>query len=111
VVFLQLDFTGKNDYNYGQEDLQLRSKRSEKFYSIAQAKAKLSEVVKESQKDDVLITKNGVPYAALIGYERYRKISKLMDDLYDLYLLEVGDPSKFAEISSDKMLDEDFEEV
>ncbi len=86
-------------------------KNNETFYSLAQAKAKLSEVVKKARKSDVLITKNGTPCVVIIDYQKYKKMSKLIDDLYDLYLLEIGDPSRFGEIDKQQLIEEDIEEV
>lgn len=81
------------------------------FFSLAGAKAKFSEVLKKARKTDVVITKNGVPHAVLIDYERYRKIMNFLDQVYDLYLLEVGDPSLHGEMSQKELLQEDIEEV
>lgn len=86
-------------------------RNNEIFYSLAEAKAKLSEVVKKTLHNDVLITKNGMPCAVLMSYERYKRMTKLLDDLYDLYLLEIGDPSKFGHVDQRQLLDEDIEEV
>ncbi|MEJ5228903.1 MAG: type II toxin-antitoxin system Phd/YefM family antitoxin [Pseudothermotoga sp.] len=86
-------------------------KSNEIFYSLAEAKAKFSEVVKVVRNSDVLITKNGKPCAVVLDYEKYKKMTKLIDDLYDLYLLEVGDPSKFDKVNRDNLLEEDIEEV
>lgn len=46
-----------------------------------------------------------------MDYERYKKMTKLLDDLYDLYLLEIGDPSRFGQIDRQQLLEEDIEEV
>lgn len=81
------------------------------FFSLADAKAKFSEVLKKAQKTDVVITRNGVPCAVLIDYERYKKIMNFLDQVYDLYLLEVGDPSLHGEVNQKELLQEDIEEV
>ncbi|AEH51065.1 type II toxin-antitoxin system Phd/YefM family antitoxin [Pseudothermotoga thermarum] len=86
-------------------------KREIEFYSVAEAKAKLSQLVNLTKNKDVVITKNGHPAAVLMDYERFKKISKFIDDLYELYLLEIGDPSCFGKVSQDQMLEEDIEEV
>ncbi|HOJ88467.1 MAG TPA: type II toxin-antitoxin system prevent-host-death family antitoxin [Pseudothermotoga sp.] len=67
--------------------------------------------MKKARNNDVLITRNGTPCAVVIDYERYKKMSKLLDDLYDLYLLEIGDPSKFRQINQQHLLEENIEEV
>ncbi len=79
-----------------------------KFYHLADAKAKFSKVVEEVSDHDVVITKNGEPRAVLIDYERYKRLMKFYDDVRDLYLLEIGDPSRFPEIDVDM---ENSEEV
>lgn len=81
------------------------------FFSLADAKAKLSEVLKRAQQKDVVITKNGVPAAVLIDYERYRKIMNFLDQVYDLYLLDVGDPSAHGSVNQRELFQEDIEEV
>ncbi|AJC73163.1 MAG: type II toxin-antitoxin system Phd/YefM family antitoxin [Pseudothermotoga sp.] len=81
------------------------------FFSLADAKAKLSEVLKRVQQKDVVITKNGVPAAVLIDYERYRKIMNFLDQVYDLYLLDVGDPSAHGSVNQRELFQEDIEEV
>lgn len=81
------------------------------FFNLADAKAKLSEVLKRTQERDIVITKNGVPAAVLINYGRYRRIMNFLDQVYDLYLLEVGDPSLHAELSQKELFREDIEEV
>ncbi len=65
------------------------------FSSLAEAKAKFSKMVDLTKEKDVVITRNGIPQAVLIDYERYKKLMKFYDEVRDLYLLEVGDPSSF----------------
>ncbi len=73
------------------------------FKSLADAKAKFSKVVEDSKEKDIVITKNGVPAAVLISYEKYTKIMKFIDEVRDIYLLDIGDPSlKNIEIDFDK---------
>jgi len=81
------------------------------FFSLADAKAKLSELLKKVQQKDIIITKNGVPVAVLIDYNRYRKIMNFLDQVYDLYLLDVGDPSAHGALSQRELFQEDIEEV
>ncbi len=63
------------------------------FKSLADAKAKFSKVVEESRSRDIIVTKNGVPAVVIMNYERYAKLMKFIDEVRDLYLLDVGDPS------------------
>ncbi len=73
------------------------------FRSLADAKAKFSKVVEESKTWDIIITKNGVPVVVIMDYEKYVKIMKFVDEVRDLYLLDLGDPSvKNVEIDFDE---------
>jgi len=60
-----------------------------KSLSLANAKAKLSEVVTnaEHKKERVVIEKRNKPVAVVIGYEDYRKLEAL-EDIYESKLLE-----------------------
>ncbi len=62
------------------------------FYTIAEAKANLSKVIGIVNSDDydVIITKNGLPSIALLSYEKYVKIQKFLDSVYELYLMDAG---------------------
>ena len=74
-----------------------------KFRSLADAKAKFSQVVEEAKEGDVVVTKNGVPAVVVMDYGKYVKIMKFLDEVRDVYLLDIGDPSI-------KDVDLDFEE-
>ncbi len=63
------------------------------FKSLADAKAKFSKVVEESKIRDIIVTKNGVPVVAIINYEKYARLMKFIDEIRDIYLLDIGDPS------------------
>jgi len=80
------------------------------FYSLAEAKAKFSKVVEESNKYDVIITKNGHPTAVLLNYEKYLKILNFIDKVWDLYLLEVGDPSLFGNLKIEELFNDNKED-
>ncbi|KLO20812.1 prevent-host-death protein [Marinitoga sp. 1197] len=69
-----------------------------KFYSIAEAKAKFSKAAEESKKNFVVITKNGKPEFVLIDFERFKKLMNFIDEIRDLYLMEIGEPGKYNEI-------------
>ena len=60
-----------------------------KSLSLANAKAKLSEVVTnaEHKKERVVIEKRNKPVAVVIGYEDYRKLEAL-EDIYESKLLK-----------------------
>jgi antitoxin Phd len=73
------------------------------FKSLADAKAKFSKVVEDVKENDVVITKNGVPAAVIMDYSRYVKLMKFIDEVRDVYLLDLGDPSlKGIEIDFDE---------
>ncbi len=65
------------------------------FYSVAQAKAKFSQVIENSKKSDIIITKNGKPEAMLVNYEKYNNILKFIDEIKDLSLLEIEDIEEY----------------
>jgi antitoxin Phd len=61
-----------------------------RFYSVAEAKAELSKLISTLKKGDAVITKNGIPAAAVVDYERYVKMMDFLEKIKDLYLLDVG---------------------
>lgn len=69
-----------------------------KFYSIAEAKAKFSQATEESKNKFIVLTKNGKPEFVLIGFDKFKKLMNFIDEIRDLYLMEIGDPSKYNEI-------------
>lgn len=60
-----------------------------KTVSLADAKAKLSEVVNsaEYKHERIVIEKRNKPAAVVIGYEEYKKLETL-EDMYESRLLE-----------------------
>ncbi len=72
-----------------------------KFRNLADAKAKFSEVIEETKKGDVIITKNGIPTAVIINYEKYVKIMNFIEEARDLYIMDVGKLSAIKEIEID----------
>lgn len=73
------------------------------FYSLADAKAKFSKVVEDSEKMDIVVTKNGKPVSVVINYDRYNKILDFIDRVWELYLLDIGDPSLFKDLNVDDL--------
>lgn len=69
-----------------------------KFYSVAEAKSKFSFVTEESKNKFVIITKNGKPEFVLLGFDKFKKLMSFIDEIRDLYLMEIGDPSKYNEV-------------
>lgn len=65
------------------------------FYSVAQAKAKFSEVIDKSKSSDIIITKNGKPESMVVNYEKYNNILKFIDEIKDLSLLEIDDLEEY----------------
>ncbi len=72
-----------------------------RFYTLADAKAKFSQVVEEATTTDIVVTKNGIPAVVVVDYTRYLKMIRFLEDVHDVFLLDVGDPSKKEFIGSD----------
>ena len=62
-----------------------------KTVSLADAKAKFSEVVNnaEYKHERILIEKRSKPAAVVIGYDEYKKLEQL-EDMYDSRMLEAS---------------------
>ncbi len=60
-----------------------------KFYSVAETKMELSKLISDLGNGDSVITKNGVPVAAVMKYDKYVKMMDFMEKVKDLYLLDV----------------------
>ncbi|MEN3042060.1 MAG: type II toxin-antitoxin system Phd/YefM family antitoxin [Fervidobacterium sp.] len=73
------------------------------FYSLADAKAKFSKVIEDSEEIDIVITKNGRPVSVIVNYDKYNRILDFIDKVWELYLLDVGDPSLFKELNADNL--------
>jgi prevent-host-death family protein len=60
-----------------------------KAISLADAKAKLSQVVTDAEykRERTVISKHNRPAAVVIGYEEYRKL-EMLEDMYESRLLE-----------------------
>lgn len=61
-----------------------------KFYSVAEAKTELSRLIAELEEYDAIVTKNGIPAAAILKYDRYVKIIDFLEQVRDLYTMDVG---------------------
>jgi prevent-host-death family protein len=82
-------------------------KRRTEFYSVADAKAKFSKVIEDSISEDIVITKNGKPVSVVMNYNTYSKIFEFLDKVWDLYLLDIGDPSLFKQLKLEDIFGED----
>lgn len=60
------------------------------FYSVAEAKAELSKLISQLNDSDAVITKNGIPVASVMKYNRYVKMMDFLEKIKDIYLLDVG---------------------
>ncbi len=60
------------------------------FYSVAEAKAELSKLISQLSNCDAVITKNGIPVASVMKYDRYVKMVDFLEKVKDIYLLDVG---------------------
>jgi prevent-host-death family protein len=61
------------------------------FYSLAEAKTHFSKVIDDCERADIIITKNGLPKAVLMDYEKYVLLNKFLERVHDLYLMDAGD--------------------
>lgn len=70
------------------------------FYSLADAKARFSQVVDEIEEENksIIITKNGVPKAVIINYEKFVKLMDFIDEIRDLSLFEIEDIEEYKRI-------------
>jgi prevent-host-death family protein len=68
------------------------------FYSLAEAKAHFSKVVDDCEKADIIITKNGLPKAVMMDYDKYVLLSRFLERVYDLYLMDAGDEAMDVQI-------------
>ncbi len=60
------------------------------FYSVAEAKTELSKLISQLSGRDAVITKNGIPVASVIKYDKYVKMVDFLEKVKDIYLLDVG---------------------
>lgn len=81
------------------EGFLLNLKNKNIYYSIAEAKAKFSKAIDESRENNVIITKNGKPVSVIIDFDKFEKIVNFLENVWELYLLEIGDPSKFKDLN------------
>ncbi|RAO98423.1 prevent-host-death protein [Petrotoga sp. 9PW.55.5.1] len=70
------------------------------FYSLADAKARFSQVVDEIEEENknIIITKNGVPKAVMMNYEKFIKLIDFIDEIRDLSLFEIEDVEEYKRI-------------
>jgi prevent-host-death family protein len=61
------------------------------FFSLAEAKAHFSKVVDDCEKADIIITKNGLPKAVVMDYDKYVLLNRFLERVHDLYLMDAGD--------------------
>jgi len=84
---------------YNGPEVVLLSKLHElSFYSLAEAKAHFSKVVDDCEKADIIITKNGLPKAVMMDYDKYVLLNRFLERVYDLYLMDAGDEAMDVEI-------------
>jgi prevent-host-death family protein len=84
---------------YNGPEVVLLSKLHElSFYSLAEAKAHFSKVVDDCEKADIIITKNGLPKAVMMDYDKYVLLSRFLERVYDLYLMDAGDEAMDVQI-------------
>ncbi|MEJ5257817.1 MAG: type II toxin-antitoxin system Phd/YefM family antitoxin [Fervidobacterium sp.] len=82
----------------------------QEFLSLAEAKAKFSKVVDDSLNFDIIVTKNGKPTSVVISFDKYKKIMEFMERVWDLYLLDLGDPSLFKDLKLEEIFESETDE-
>jgi len=68
------------------------------FFSLAEAKTHFSKVVDDCEKADIIITKNGLPKAVVMDYDKYVLLNRFLERVHDLYLMDAGDEAMDVEI-------------
>jgi prevent-host-death family protein len=68
------------------------------FFSLAEAKAHFSKVIDDCEKADIIITKNGLPKAVVMDYDKYVLLNRFLERVHDLYLMDAGDEAMDVEI-------------
>ncbi|HDM70772.1 MAG TPA: type II toxin-antitoxin system Phd/YefM family antitoxin [Thermotogales bacterium] len=71
--------------------------RDLKFYSVANAKRDFTKILKETKDEDIVITRNGKPFAVMISFPKYVKMMDFLSRTFELYLMDVGEEG-FPEI-------------
>jgi prevent-host-death family protein len=84
---------------YNSREVVLLSRLHElSFFSLAEAKAHFSKVVDDCEKADIIITKNGLPKAVVMDYDKYVLLNRFLERVHDLYLMDAGDEAMDVEI-------------
>ncbi|MGQ9856473.1 MAG: type II toxin-antitoxin system Phd/YefM family antitoxin [Fervidobacterium sp.] len=82
----------------------------QEFLSLAEAKAKFSKVVDDSMNSDIIVTKNGKPASVVMSFDKYKKIMEFMERVWELYLLDLGDPSLFKDLKLEEIFESEIDE-
>jgi len=70
------------------------------FYSLAEAKKNFSNVINLSEKNEVVITKNGKPVSVIIDYKKFVSLMDFISGVWELYLVDIGQKEGFGKLSS-----------
>lgn len=70
------------------------------FYSLADAKKNFSNVINLSEKNEVVITKNGKPVSVIIDYKKFVSLMDFISSVWELYLVDIGQKEGFGKLSS-----------
>lgn len=81
------------------------------FYSLADAKKNFARVVKKSETNDIVITRNGKPSVVMVNYSKYVKLMDFISSVYELYLIDVGEEDFPLIKDIKKIISESSEEV
>lgn len=76
---------------------------------ISEVKARLAEIVRDSDSDDVVLMKHGHPVAVVMSYARHEALVDQIEDLTDCFSIHERDglTMDYAKLSAELGLDED----
>lgn len=81
----------------------------QRIIPISEAKARLAEIVRDSDSDDVVLMKHGHPAAVVMSYARHEALLDQIEDLTDRLSIHERDglTMDYAKLSAERGLDED----
>lgn len=81
----------------------------QRIIPISEAKARLAEIVRDSDSDDIVLMKHGHPAAVVVSYARHEALLDQIEDLTDRLSIHERDGliMEYAKLSAELGLDED----
>lgn len=81
----------------------------QKIIPISEAKARLAEIVRDSDSDDVVLMKHGHPAAVVMSYARHEALLGTLEDMSDRLAIYERDglTMDYAKLSAELGLDEE----